>query len=175
MGPWGFRLCYWGGDRFGGGGRRGAVAHMSWQKHGVWLLLVLTALIYAPLYRAGFVWDDSALVVDNALTGDLWGTLGAIFKTDLWRTLKLAGADSGYYRPLMLLSLAVDRALFGLSAPAHHIHNVLWHVACVGGVYAVIQRLAGVIPALGGAALLVSSGFFYFFKQGDSSRVPGSF
>ena len=126
---------------------------MSWQKHGVWLLLVLTALIYAPLYRAGFVWDDSALVVDNALTGDLWGNLGAIFKTDLWRTLKLAGADSGYYRPLMLLSLAVDRALFGLSAPAHHIHNVLWHVACVGGVYAVIQRLAGVIPALGGAAL----------------------
>ena len=26
-----------------------------------------------------------------------------------------------------------------------------------------------------GAALLVSSCFFYFFKQGDSSRVPGSF
>jgi hypothetical protein len=126
---------------------------MKLERYGVWVLLALTALVYAPLYKAGFVWDDSALVLDNALTGDLWGNLGAMFSTDLWRTLKLAGADSGYYRPLMLLSLAVDRALFGLSGPAHHIHNIIWHVLCVWGVFAVIKRLSGTLPAIGGAAL----------------------
>lgn len=122
-------------------------------RYAVWALLAATALVYAPLAGAGFVWDDSALVVDNALTEDLWGNLGAIFTTDLWRSLKLAGADSGYYRPLMLLSLAVDRALFGLSAPAHHLHNVLWHVLCVAAVWGVLKRLSGPVAALGGAAL----------------------
>ncbi len=123
------------------------------KRHAVWVLLIATVLVYAPLASAGFVWDDSALVEDNALTGDLWGNLGAIFTTDLWRTLRLAGADSGYYRPLMLLSLAVDRALFGLSAPAHHLHNVLWHALCVASVWAVLKRLASPEAALGGAAL----------------------
>lgn len=119
---------------------------------GLLALLLVTGVAYLPALGAGFVWDDSALVLHNKLTGDL-SDLGAYFTTDLWQTLELAGTDSGYYRPLMLLSLAVDRALFGLSPVAHHAHSVLWHLATVAALWGLARRLVGPTAALMAAAV----------------------
>ena len=120
---------------------------------GILVLLVVTGLAFSPLLGAGFVWDDSALVADNRLTGDLLGNLGEILTADLWHTLRLGSADSGYYRPLMLLSLAVDRALFGLDPAAHHAHSILWHLLCVLALWGLLRKLVPPMPALIGAAL----------------------
>ncbi|HJN75259.1 MAG TPA: tetratricopeptide repeat protein [Myxococcota bacterium] len=122
-------------------------------KWGILALIVLTGIAYLPLLSSGFVWDDSALVADNRLTGDLFGNLREILTADLWHTLRLGSADSGYYRPLMLLSLAVDRSLFGLDPAAHHAHSVLWHLACVLALWGLLRKLVPAIPALIGAAL----------------------
>ena len=81
------------------------------------ILLLVTALTFARLCSVEFSWDDEALVRDNQWTGSL-SQIGALFERDLWGTTRLSGLQSGYYRPLFLVSLAVDRALFGLSSKA---------------------------------------------------------
>ncbi len=115
-------------------------------------LLLVTALAYARLAGVDFSWDDEALVVDNQLTGSL-DNLGAFFTRDLWSTTRLPWLKSGYYRPLMLLSLALDRALFGLDSAEAHVHDILWHLAAVALLWALLRRLVEPGPALAGAAL----------------------
>lgn len=115
-------------------------------------LLGVTGLVYAlPLWGAEFAWDDGALVADNALTGSL-GNVRAMFRADLWSTTRLPAPPSGYYRPLFLLHLAVDRALFGLDVDAHHLISLGWHLLCVALLALVLRRLVGGLPALLGAA-----------------------
>ena len=79
------------------------------------VVFACAAAAYSALAWAGFVWDDRPLVLDNTLTGELTN-LPRFFAVDLWRTAGSAPHDSGYYRPLMLTSLALDRSLWGLSA-----------------------------------------------------------
>lgn len=116
------------------------------------LLLVTVAAVYAPMVQSGFVWDDHPLVEANLLTGSL-ANVGQFFQVDLWQTAGGAVSDSGYYRPLMLLSLAVDRALWGLNPAGHHLHSLAWHLAAVGALLALLQQLKAGWPALAGAAL----------------------
>ncbi len=114
------------------------------------LLGLLTAAAYAGVLRVGFVWDDYALVLYNDATADL-SDLGRIFGEDLWGSAD-GGHASGYYRPLMLLTLALDRALFGFAPQPYHLHNLLWHLLAVWGLHRLLLRLTAPRPALLGAA-----------------------
>ena len=114
-------------------------------------ILVVAALGYSPLWGAEFSWDDAALVVDNRLTGDL-SNWKAIFQVDLWSTTRLPAPPSGYYRPLFLLLLALERGVYGLSARWHHIHSLLWHLGTTAVLLALLRRLVPPLPALAGGA-----------------------
>ena len=116
------------------------------------ILLLVTALTFARLCSVEFSWDDEALVRDNQWTGSL-GQLGALFERDLWSTTRLSGLQSGYYRPLFLVSLAVDRALFGLSSAGAHAVSLAWHLAAVAALYALLTRLLSPERALLGAVI----------------------
>ncbi|MEC8424893.1 MAG: hypothetical protein VX000_14010, partial [Myxococcota bacterium] len=116
------------------------------------LLLVVAAAAYAPLWGVSFSWDDEALIVDNQLTGDL-ARWPEFFTRDLWSTTRLSSLKSGYYRPLLLVSLALDRALFGLSSTAAHVHSLLWHLGAVAALYALLLRFAAPFAAVAGASL----------------------
>jgi hypothetical protein len=116
------------------------------------LLLLVTTVAFARLWWVSFSWDDEALVVDNRVTGSL-ANFREFFTRDLWGTTKIETLKSGYYRPLMLISLALDRAVFGISSAEAHVHSLLWHLLAVGALYAVIARLFGPALAIPGAAL----------------------
>ena len=88
------------------------------------LILALTALVYAPVINLGFVSDDNGLIV-NPVTGIDNHTVVSVFQNDLWH---FQDSQSGYYRPLMMLSLLLDRALFGDWAGGYHLHSLLWHL-----------------------------------------------
>lgn len=107
------------------------------EKLDAWLpqaLLAVVLLAWSWLVRDhGFVWDDLVLIVQNELTGDL-SRLPELLTADLWATTPVANGDSGYYRPLVLLSFALDRALFGLNPAPAHLHSVLWHGLATAGV-----------------------------------------
>ncbi len=116
-------------------------------------LFVTVALLYGALGLAGFVWDDVPLIVENRITGDL-ANLPLFFSQDLWASSGVSGGhESGYYRPLMLLSLAVDRVLWDLSPAGHHLHSVAWHLTASGVLLVLLRRLAPPLPALLGAGV----------------------
>ena len=116
------------------------------------ILLLVTTLAYARLWGVGWSWDDEALILDNQVTDSL-ANIGEFFTRDLWGTTRLEALKSGYYRPLFLLSLAVDRALFGLSATAAHVHSLLWHLLVVVALHGLIRKLVTPAAAITAATL----------------------
>ena len=69
-----------------------------------------------PLRRvlpAFFILDDIAIVQENPIVSS--NDLRAIFTTDYWGH----GRDSGLYRPLTILSFALNRVLLGPGAAGH--------------------------------------------------------
>jgi protein O-mannosyl-transferase len=113
------------------------------------LVVVLVLVAYAPLWNADFSWDDGALVAENRLTGSLSNLL-EFFRVDLWRTTRLPAPPSGYYRPLFLVSLAIDQAVAGLSPRIHHLDSLLWHIGTATVLYTLLRRIVDYRLALAG-------------------------
>lgn len=95
------------------------------------LFLALTLLVYANSFPGTFILDDIHIAQHNALVQhpDLY----TIFTTDYWHGLE----NSGLFRPLTILSLALNRMLLGDSPWAFHLVNVLLHA----GVAALLWQL----------------------------------
>jgi len=121
----------------------------SWV-HGL-LLLAVTVAAYSGVTQAGFVFDDHALVLYNEALHDI-GRAWSFFGQDLWATAD-GGDASGYYRPLMALSLAVDWSLAGDSPVLYHLHSLAWHLLGVWCLHRLLVGLTGPLPALMGAAI----------------------
>src|ERR1044071_3994876 len=77
-------------------------------------------------------WDDALHLTDNVLTAHplTYGWLG-LFLTSAF----------GYPVPLLMLSYAFWRLLFGLNPAGFHAVNLLFHTANVALVYALARRL----------------------------------
>ena len=118
--------------------------------HGL-LLCVVTAAAYAGVVQAGFVFDDYALVVYNESIRSL-GSIPSFFAQDLWAFADTAVA-SGYYRPLMSASLAVDWQIAGDAPWAYHLHSLGWHLLAVFALHRLLLALTQPLPALLGSAL----------------------
>jgi hypothetical protein len=115
-------------------GRRGLVA-----------ALALATLASLRRFANGAVWDDPLLfdVANKALArGDLWSMLT---RSTLGQAIDRAGdANSGdldLYRPITLLSFAIDHALGGGSLVAYHLTNLALHLACVTLVFLLAREL----------------------------------
>ena len=94
------------------------------------ILLVLAVLLaYLPVWRAGFVWDDSAILTANPC---IVGPLG--FR-QIWTTQY---AD---VCPLTLSALWLEHALWGLSPLPYHVVNVLLHAANALLLWQVLRSL----------------------------------
>ena len=96
-------------------------------------------LVFSPLVGAGYVWDDSILIMQNtALSG--WDGLMAAVSGGLWDHTPSAKQPPLYYRPLMLWSLIVDRWLGGGPGLAHA-HSLFWHLLNVWLVRVIAARM----------------------------------
>ena len=105
------------------------------------LTLIILGLIacYAPVVELGFVSDDHGLITHPS-TGIAQQSIQSIFSGDLWHFQE---SQSGYYRPLMMLSLLLDHTMFGDWSPGYHIHSLLWHVLTVVMLFIVLRRPFG--------------------------------
>ncbi len=143
------------------------------------LLLGLTALVYGRGLSNGFVWDDIPLFVQNThLNGDF--DVRAVFFDDLWSSAAIGDeAASGYYRPLMVLGLWVDRAVGGGAAWFGHLHSLLWHLLAVAGAWRLGFRLGPSVGMVGAAMFALhpiqSEAVFWIAARNDLMAAALSF
>ena len=104
------------------------------------MLVIAIFAVYMPLMSGGFVWDDHLLIVENPIIKSL-SHVPEMFATDLWGSTLVAKTDGGYYRPLMLVDLALSHALVGLNHRLYHLHNLLWHGLAVVLMTVALERI----------------------------------
>jgi tetratricopeptide (TPR) repeat protein len=88
----------------------------------VWTLILYWKAIFNPFSS----YDDTANIVTNSrLTS--WAGIIYYLRTNVSFVGDLRGSGESYYRPLYWISLALDRKLWGVSAVAFHLTNVILH------------------------------------------------
>lgn len=112
------------------------------------LLFVAGVALYLPTARAGLVQDDRAIIASNPAAHSVPAALRA-FGDPYWP--RESGA--GLYRPVTILSYAVDWTISGGSAGWLHVMNALWHGLVV--VLFALLLTRWLPPAAAGAAALV--------------------
>lgn len=102
------------------------------------LLAAATLAVYGPVGGHGFVaFDDMAYFSDNppVRQGLTWEGVGWAFTT----------GHVANWHPVTWLSHMVDCQLFGLNAGAHHLVNVLLHIANSVLLYGVLKRMTSAV------------------------------
>ncbi|HEY2798976.1 MAG TPA: tetratricopeptide repeat protein [Chthoniobacterales bacterium] len=101
--------------------------------------LLLTAfVIYAPALRAGFVWDDRALVLGDPLIRS-WRLIWEGFQHFLFTD----ATASDFYRPLQRLSYLVDYAAFVFAPCGYHFVSIFWHGLAAIALFFFSEELLG--------------------------------
>lgn len=104
--------------------------------HPVWLILLLTVMVYAQSLQNSFVWDDFLVIVDNDFIKS-WDNFPRIFtKEYLTSTSDLSyvgkrpiGSGELTYRPVATITYFVDYFLWKLNPFGYHLGNLLLHLA----------------------------------------------
>ncbi|MGZ4973729.1 MAG: tetratricopeptide repeat protein [Limisphaerales bacterium] len=102
------------------------------RKQWLWgmLLMMLTCIVYLPVLRATFVWDDSFMIADNKM---LRSTPGL---HDIWFTNKPAD-----HIPVTLTAIWLQWQLWGSNPVGFHVVNVLLHALGAVLLWRVLLRL----------------------------------
>jgi protein O-mannosyl-transferase len=93
------------------------------------MLMLAVILVYAPVWKAGFVWDDESILTANPV---IVGPLGL---KEIWTT---SAAD---ICPLTLTTFWAEHALWGLNALPYHLVNILLHGTCAILLWRVLRSL----------------------------------
>jgi 4-amino-4-deoxy-L-arabinose transferase-like glycosyltransferase len=104
----------------------------------LFILIASSFALYANSLSGGFVWDDRSLILQNPIVQDPLRAFEA-FRGRLF----LFTREFDYYRPVVILSFALDQLLYGGRAFGFHLTNVLLHLACVVVLYLLFSRLWG--------------------------------
>jgi hypothetical protein len=115
-------------------------------------ILLVTALTYRGVTANGFVLDDAHAVASNP-------SIESFALADRWFTSPYAASalreHHGWYRPILLVSYASDRALWGRGPAGYHCMNLVIHLASVVLVFLLARRLwDDALAALVAAAVL---------------------
>jgi tetratricopeptide (TPR) repeat protein len=104
------------------------------------LLAILVLIAYAPVYRAGFIWDDESHLTQNPCV------VGPLGLKEIWTTARAV------YYPLVLTTFWAVHKFAGLNPLPYHVLNVLIHAGSALLLWRVLRQL-GVRGAWLGAAL----------------------
>lgn len=111
-------------------------------------LFLLTLMVYAVTLPGSFFPDDVVIIKQNRLVEHL--DFLAIFTTDYWG----AGENSGLYRPLPILSFALNRQILGPSPLGHLLVNLLLHTLVTWLLYIFLIRINVPVRAAWAAAAI---------------------
>ena len=117
---------------------------LEWRDVYASLPVVLALLTSLNTAYNGFVHDDLPQILNNPFTQDI-ANLPLAFTGSVWSVFSdnIRATMDVYYRPLFNILLIVNYALFGSSAWAWHLVNILIHAAVSFLIYIVIKEVSG--------------------------------
>jgi len=119
---------------------------------GALIMVVLTAIAYAPVTRNGFIWDDDANITLNPVIQDPAGLphIWAITRSEADRRSTAAAQ----YFPVTHTTLWLQWQIHGAWAPGYHIANVMLHLAGALVLWTLLREL-GLSPLAAWLAALL--------------------
>jgi protein O-mannosyl-transferase len=122
---------------------------------GWWLLslaLLLALIGYWPTLRYGFVFDDIQQIVENPAIKS-WSSLPQYFTAHVGAGV-FPGVKGSFYRPLFLLWLRLNNALFGVAPSGWHFTSLLIHLCAIWMFFLLARQWTGDEIVAGWASLL---------------------
>lgn len=105
-----------------------------------WIWIVAACLlVYANSFENSFHYDDEHSVYDNIHIRDL-GHIGRFFTDPATFSVD---HDKGMYRPLLLVSYALNYAVGGYEVGGYHLVNILLHAANACLLWALVWAMGG--------------------------------
>ena len=97
------------------------------------ILGLLVLLSFGGSLFGEFVWDDDPLILKNPQVRN--GDLGHLVTSSFWDSGDQHDRFRAFFRPVVLLSYAVDHALWKNQPFGYHLTNLLLHFGCCLLVY----------------------------------------
>lgn len=99
-------------------------------------LFCIGILIYANSFGNKMFWDDNDGILQNTYVHNF--QIGKFFSENL---IAGAGLESNYWRPLLLITYAIEWKLWGEWAPGYHMVNTLLHIGNALLIFLLFLRL----------------------------------
>ena len=103
-------------------------------------LAVLAILLYAPSAGYDFVYDDDAVIKDNAYVKQGFEGLDEIWKTSYFKGFN-ENINARAYRPIPLSTLAIEYEFFGLNPKVHHTTNIILYGLTAFFLFLLMSRM----------------------------------
>jgi len=110
----------------------------------LWAALAATFLAYAGALAYPFVYDDTAVILNNPRILS-WGFFPSYFTSHVWAHIP-AGLQANYYRPTFMVWMLVTQTVGGLNPWAWHLSTLLLHLAATFLVFRLALRLKFAAP-----------------------------
>jgi tetratricopeptide (TPR) repeat protein len=111
------------------------------EKYIVRILLLITALTYVGTIRFDFVHDDFPVIVNNPFLR-AWHYAPQYFVSSLWKQMA-PSAVANYYRPIFLIFLRMNYALFAVRPLGWHLFAIGLHLLVTWLTYLVVRKMTG--------------------------------
>jgi tetratricopeptide (TPR) repeat protein len=103
------------------------------------LLVMLPLLVYLPTLKHELIWDSKPIILENNLLQGAF-SLSAPFQSGYWASTSQMSSGYDYYRPLMVLSFMVEKAVWGLNPFRLRLVNLLIFIAGLIILYFFLSR-----------------------------------
>ncbi len=129
---------------------------ISWSQNNLGLIVLLLAsfFIYSPSLSGDFVIDDIPFVRDNPYIRDITNVT-RYFSRGVWENSADEISNEPLYRPMNLVPMLLNHALWGSNPFGYHLFLLLLHLSNTCLVYALIRMVVSgsVMAATFGAAI----------------------
>ncbi|MDD5449446.1 MAG: tetratricopeptide repeat protein [Candidatus Omnitrophica bacterium] len=95
------------------------------------LIIILGLAVYANSLNGKFLYDDENLIKDNAFIKE-WSFIPKIFSEDIG---KATGITYTFYRPIQIITYAIDYHVWKLNVVGYHLTNIILHILVVLCIY----------------------------------------
>ena len=106
--------------------------------------ILLSFVLYGASMKYGFVLDDKIVLSENNYTKKGLAGIGDLFSTDSFQGYfgeQKEILQGGRYRPLSLVSFAIEHEIFGLNPSVYHFNNILLYGFSIFICFIALRRI----------------------------------